>query len=222
MPTRIPKNRRNLSSSRLTQIKTPVQRRSIATVEAILAGAAQVFEANGYGAGTTNRIAEASGVAIGTLYQYFPSKEALAVALLERHIEETLARLQAWVGHIVTENHSLAEALADYVGGMLDVHSQRPRLQHIMLEETPLPERVHHLLLEAEHQAARTMAGLLRTYPGVRRPNLEHAAYVIIHTVEAVTHRFAAHPEDQIIKAASLKEEIVTLLYAYLLTASVN
>ena len=178
--------------------------------------AAQVFETRGYAAGTTNRIAESAGVAIGTLYQYFPSKEALAVALLERHIEETRRRQKEWVGHIITENHNLGAALADYVGDMLEVHVQRPRLQHILLEETPLPEHVHRLLLESEHQAARTMAGLLRTYPEVRRPSLEHAGYVVIHAVEALTHRFAAHPDDPVIDRHALQGELVAMLTAYL------
>lgn len=141
------------------------------------------------------------------------------MALLERHIEETQGRLREWVGHIVTENHTLGAAMADYVAGMLDVHVQRPRLQHILLEETPLPERVHHLLLGSEHQAARTMAGLLRTYPEVRRPSLEHAAYVVIHTVEALTHRFAAHPEDPAMDRSTLQDELVAVLVAYLLAA---
>jgi AcrR family transcriptional regulator len=217
MPTRIAKPRKAPSPGRLNPIKPPVQKRSKATVEAIITAAAQVFEAWGYAGGTTNRIAESAGVSIGTLYQYFPSKEALAVALLERHILETQGRLMEWVGHIVTENHTLRAAMADFVGGMLEVHVRRPRLQHILLEETPLPERVHRLLLDAEHQAARTMAGLLRTYPEVRRGNLEHAAYVVIHTVEALTHRFAAHPDDPAINRNELQEELVAMLAAYLL-----
>jgi AcrR family transcriptional regulator len=196
--------------------KPPVQRRSKATVDAILTAAAQVFETRGYAAGTTNRIAESAGVSIGTLYQYFASKEALAVALLEQHVEETRRRQKEWVGHIITENHSLGAALADYVVDMLDVHVQRPRLQHILLEETPLPEHVHRLLLDAEHQATRTMAGLLRTYPEVCRPSLEHAGYVVIHTVEALTHRFAAHPDDPVIDRQALQGELVAMLAAYL------
>jgi len=199
--------------------RPPIQRRSKATVEAILTAAALVFEARGYAAGTTNRIAESAGVSIGTLYQYFSSKEALAVALLEQHIEETQRRQKEWVGHIVTENHTLCAALEDYVGGMLEVHVRSPRLQHILLEETPLPEHVHRLLLEAEHQAARTMAGLLRTYPEVRRPTLEHAGYVVIHTVEDLTHRFAAHPDDLVITRKELQRELVVMLEAYLLAA---
>lgn len=217
MPTRIHKNRQPNAGHRLEPRKPPIQRRSKATVEALLEAAAQVFEANGYGGGTTNRIADCAGVSIGTLYQYFPSKEALAVALLERHIDETQRKMREWVGHIVTERHTLRDAIEDYIGGMLGVHVERPRLQHILLEETPLPVHVHRLLLEAEHQLARTMAGLLRTYPEVRHGNPEHAAYVVIHTIEALTHRFAAHPEDTAISQDALRCELLILIERYLM-----
>lgn len=216
MPTRIAKPRTPQPNKRTEPRKPAVQRRSKATVKALLEAAAQVFENYGYAGGTTNRIAETAGFSIGTLYQYFPSKEALVLALLEEHIEETQRRMREWVGHMVTEQHTLRQALEDYVGGMLDMHVQRPRLQHILLEETALPERIHQLLLEAEHQLARTMAGLLRTYPESRHPNPEHAAYVAIHTIEALTHRFAAHPEDSGISREALHAELVGMLSGYL------
>lgn len=201
---------------RLNPRKQPVQHRSKATVDAVLVAAAQVFEAHGYAAGTTNRIAERAGVSIGTLYQYFPSKEAIAVALLERHIADTDHRLHEWVGHMVVEQHSLSEALHDYVTGMLEMHSRQPRLQHILLEETPLPERVHQVLLEAERHAAKTVAGLLRLYPEVRQTGLEHTCFVVVQSVESLTHRFAAHPDDQFIPRTTFVDEVVTMLVAYL------
>jgi len=201
---------------RLNPRKQPVQHRSKATVDMVLVAAAQVFEAHGYAAGTTNRIAERAGVSIGTLYQYFPSKEAIAVALLERHIADTDHRLHEWVGHMVVEQHSLIEALHDYVTGMLEMHSRQPRLQHILLEETPLPERVHHALLEAERHAAKTVAGLLRLYSEVRQTGLEHTCFVVVQSVESLTHRFAAHPNDQFIPRTTFVDEVVTMLVAYL------
>jgi len=196
--------------------KSPVQKRSRATVDDILSAAAQVFETHGYAAGTTNRIAERAGVSIGTLYQYFPSKESIAVALLERHIADTDHRLHAWVGHMVAEQHGLRAALHDYVTGILEMHSGRPGLQHILLEETPLPERVHQALLEAERRAARTMAGLLRLYPEVRHTNLEQGGFLVVQTVESLTHRFAAHPHEQVITRIGYVDEMVRMLCAYL------
>ena len=185
-------------------------------MEELLCAAAQVFELHGYAAGTTNRIARRAGVSIGTLYQYFPSKEAIAVALLEQHIADTDQRLHEWVGHMVAERHGLRAALHDYVTGMLEMHSGRPRLQHILLEETPLPERVHQALLEAERHAARTVAGLLRVYPEIQHTQLNQAGFLVVQTVESLTHRFAAHPDEQSITRAGFADEVVTMLVAYL------
>src|SRR5512138_188963 len=88
MSTRIRRRPPARRTTRLTPRKQPVQQRSRATVESILTAASQVFAEQGYAAGTTNRIAERAGVSIGTLYQYFPNKETLAVRLLERHVEQ--------------------------------------------------------------------------------------------------------------------------------------
>jgi len=205
---------------RLEPRRAPLQKRSRSTVEDLLLAAAQVFETHGYAAGTTNRIAERSGVSIGTLYQYFPSKEAIAVALLERHITDTAQRLREWVGHMVAERHGLRAALLDYVSSMLEMHSGRPRLQHILLEETPLPDRVHEALLDSERQAARTLSGLLRLYPEVRHPNVEHAGYLVVQSVETLTHRFSAHPREQLIPRDDFVEETVSMLEAYLTRTS--
>ncbi len=216
MTTRISAAKRQPSRKKLDPTRTPVQERSRATVEHLLAAAAQVFEEHGYAAGTTNRIAKRAGLSIGTLYQYFPSKEAIAVVLLERHIEETGRELREWVGHTVAERHSLHGALRDYIEGMLSMHSGRPRLQHILLEETPLPDRVHGALLHSGREAAKTMAGLLRLYPEVRHGNLRHAGYFVVQAVESLTHRFAAHPDEHAIGREAFANELVIMIEAYL------
>lgn len=185
-------------------------------MDAILDAAARVFEERGYAGGNTNRISELAGVSIGTLYQYFSCKEALAVALLERHIAETQARRQAWEDHVRAECHTLESALQDYVEAMLAMHWGRPRLQHMLLEETPLPEHVHRLLMEAEHQGIQSMAQLLRTYGEVRHPAPDSAAYLVVHSVEALTHQFAAHPEHTGFQVSELRGELVRMLLGYL------
>jgi AcrR family transcriptional regulator len=54
-------------------------------VDSILDAAARVLRKHGYEEATTNRVAEVAGVSVGSLYQYFPNKEALVHALIERH-----------------------------------------------------------------------------------------------------------------------------------------
>jgi AcrR family transcriptional regulator len=73
--------------------RRPVQARSQATVDFLLEAAARVFKREGFAA-TTNRIATAAGVSIGTLYEYFPHKQALLFALAERHVELAEAEIR--------------------------------------------------------------------------------------------------------------------------------
>lgn len=73
---------------RLHPRKAPSQPRSAHTVEAILEGAAHILEQHGLDGYTTNAIAARAGVSIGSLYQYFPTKEAVTVALIERERTE--------------------------------------------------------------------------------------------------------------------------------------
>jgi hypothetical protein len=106
--------------------------------------------------------------------------------------------------------------LLDYVIGMMELHAGRPRLQHILLEETPLPERVHSALLDAERRAATTMSELLSAYPEIPETHLVRVGFMVVQTVESLTHRFVAHPDVQVISRESFIEEVVIMLEAYL------
>ncbi len=68
--------------------KSPVQARSVASVEAILDATIQVLLKIGKERLTTTRVALRAGVSVGTLYQYFPNKSALLQAALKRHMDE--------------------------------------------------------------------------------------------------------------------------------------
>mgnify|MGYP003597153915 FL=1 len=65
--------------------KEPKQSRARVTVEAILEATAHILTEGGYDALTTNHVAKRAGVSIGSLYQYYPSKEALVGELMDRH-----------------------------------------------------------------------------------------------------------------------------------------
>src|SRR5271154_816863 len=137
--TRIP-------NQRLTPRKLPTQQRSEATVEAILQAAAQVFARHGYAAGTTNRIAERAGVSIGTLYQYFPNKDALLVALAESHLREAEGILRPVMIELSLRPPPLREGLELMVSAAMESHRQEPRLHRVLFEEAPRPPALRERL----------------------------------------------------------------------------
>lgn len=74
--------------------KSPVQARSVASVDAILASTIQVLLSVGKERLTTTRVAYRAGVSVGTLYQYFPNKRALLQAVLQRHLLEVTTQVE--------------------------------------------------------------------------------------------------------------------------------
>lgn len=82
--------------------KLPRQARSRASYDAILAGCARILERGGYESLTTNRVAEVAGVGIGTLYDFFPNREAIVVALAEQRLARLAAQVKAGLAEAET------------------------------------------------------------------------------------------------------------------------
>ena len=85
---------KNGSQSTLEPRKSPVQARSVASVDAILKATIQVLLKVGKERLTTTRVAARGGVSVGTLYQYFPNKSALLKAALLRHLDEVATAVE--------------------------------------------------------------------------------------------------------------------------------
>ncbi|WP_448869337.1 TetR/AcrR family transcriptional regulator, partial [Delftia acidovorans] len=75
--------------------RQPVQARAQRTLQAIVQAAAQILVKEGEAALTTNRIAERAGVSIGTLYQYFPDKQAVFRAMVDGQRRVAVAAIEA-------------------------------------------------------------------------------------------------------------------------------
>jgi AcrR family transcriptional regulator len=75
--------------------RVPVQGRSVARVQRMLDACAELVDEIGYEALTTTLLAERAGVAIGSVYQFFPDKRAIVQALALRNLEAYLARLSS-------------------------------------------------------------------------------------------------------------------------------
>ncbi len=79
-------NRKSLSNMR----KSPTQERSLKTIEAIYEACTRIILNEGYEAVTTNKVADLAGVSIGTLYQYFPNKQSIVIAMIQLECKKFL------------------------------------------------------------------------------------------------------------------------------------
>ncbi len=184
------------SRRRLEPRKQPVQQRSRQTVGVILEAAAQVFDQRGYEDTTTDRIAERAGVSVGSLYQYFPGKDAILVALVEQHERqgvELVHRLIEQTGEGMAAI-PLEQLLSVFVGAILDLHRERPRLHRMLFVETPLPPQHHEALSSLEDALAAEIRELLRRHPEVQVANLELSAWMMLHATLGLVHDYVSHP----------------------------
>jgi len=199
--------------------KLPVQARSRATVDAVLTAAAQVFATHGYAAGTTNRIAERAGVSIGSLYEYFPNKDALLIAILEAHIRESEMILEKTTSELRTAAGNLRCTVARLVGAMVELHTRDPELHRVLFEETPRPLCVRRIFAESEDRVTAMVESQLEGRREFARHDSALAARMVVQTVEGFVHGRILH-DTRAVGVESRVDEIMALVMAYLTTSA--
>jgi len=107
-------------------------------VESILEGAARILEAEGIAGYTTNAIAERAGVSVGSLYQYFPNKDAITIALIERELRLVVAEVT-----IAADHPDWREGLRTMAAAAVRHQLRRPALARLLddaEERMPAPD----------------------------------------------------------------------------------
>ncbi|PMS17081.1 TetR family transcriptional regulator [Trinickia dabaoshanensis] len=114
--------------------KAPSQARSEETVASIVEAAAQVLESEGFEGFNTNAVARRAGVSIGSLYQYFPGKDALTVALIRRETKRFHDDMA-----VALTLRSAKAALEYLIGAAVRQQLQRPVLAKLLDMEESRP-----------------------------------------------------------------------------------
>lgn len=166
-----------IAQSPLKPRKLPVQARSETTVLAIHEASIQVLLSAGYRKLTTTRIAERAGVSVGTLYQYFPNRQALIRAVLERYLMEMSASIDADCQAL--RGRSLDEIATGMVDAMIAAKWRRLEVSRAMNEplvEVGGAELVH----AAAARGASLIAELLRSCPEIGEVDVEPLAVFLV------------------------------------------
>lgn len=167
--------------------KRPAQSRSQRTVEAICDAAAHVFAERGYSATTTNHVAAAAGVSIGSLYQYFPNKDALLVALEEHHLSDVRTVLTEAAARWHRRKPTPAEWARDLVDTLISANDSP---LHVVTYDTapPLPH-LRELTESVIEPLAVAVAAQLRRWGHGSRSKLR--AEVLVISVLRLVHDLA-------------------------------
>jgi len=193
--------------------KRPRQGRAKVTVESIVEATAQVLLEHGYDKFTTARAAERAGVSIGSLYQYFPNKAALASAVIDRCCENFLASFRSAMPH------GTRPALAETVEAMIDVtlvsHHLTPEL-HKMVKDLAPRLGIEERTATVGRAAAHLIESTLRGYTDEIAPEIDlaAAATVIEALLEALAHRNLAHSGPD--RNSLLAKEAARMIGSYL------
>ncbi len=193
--------------------KSPRQARSKATVDVILDATARVLVTDGYAGASTNRIAAVAGVSIGSLYQYFPSKQALVTALRRRHAEHMLAMLQQVGAGAAQAN--VADAAKILVHAVIAAHLVDPQLHRVLGQEVPRPYAAEGRT-DIETDMRAMTRGLLEVHRDHILPtDLDLASLMLFHLVESLVHA-AVIDGNAAFATDVLEQEICTVVCRYL------
>jgi AcrR family transcriptional regulator len=196
---------------RLEPRRKPRQVRAELTRERILTAAAHIFAEHGYAAGTTNRIAERARISIGSLYQYFPNKDAILAELLVQHIDRG-----TWTGadDLDLSPGTLEAAVRALVRDAIDNHSDDPALLRVMIEEAPVSQELRDTI--DRHGKLRTaqVRDVIVRHPDIHVGDPDVAADLVLLTVEINTHKFMAAPGA--VPVQTFEDELVAMVTRYL------
>jgi AcrR family transcriptional regulator len=171
--------------------KSASQERSRLTVDALLEATARILIKEGFDKASTNRIAEVAGVSVGSLYQYFPCKEALVAALIDRHNSQIM---QAVRGELAEAVHQpLAQGIRKLVAVAVKAHRIDPGLHRVLAEQIPRVGRLKHAATFNLENYALFKAYLESRRSEIRAMDLELASFVCVTSIEALTHTAVLH-----------------------------
>lgn len=192
------------------------QQRSRATVDALIEATARILVRDGFEGASTNRIAEKAGVSVGSLYQYFPSKEALVAAVIDRHHQETMRVVRETLAEVAAL--PMEQAVRKLVAAAVEAHRIDPRLHRVLTEQIPRTGRLENVEAFARETYALFKAYLERHGNERRAVDPELAAFVCVTAIEALTHRAVLHQAKLLSDEAmeTLVDEATRLVVGYL------
>ena len=196
--------------------KTPIQARSTVTVEAISEAAIQVLLSHGAERFTTTRVAERAGVSVGTLYQYYPNKQSLLYAVLEHHMNNVLARVEAACASACHKR--LAEMIREMVEAFVDAKMERADIS-AALYRVSADVGGPALIKRISQRSRKAIEATLQTAPDFKLPPDKLAIDIMLGAMAGVMRSLLeSGPAPGTVH--KLREQLVLLCQSYMMAAT--
>ena len=192
------------------------QDRSRATVDALVEATARILVREGFDNASTNRIAAKAGVSVGSLYQYFPSKEALVAAVMERHNQQLMQLVRGTLAEVATL--PMERAVRKLVAAAIEAHRIDPKLHRVLAEQIPRTGKLENVETFNRENYALFRAYLEAHRDEFRPVDLGLATFVCVTSIEALTHTAVLHHSDSFSDETfgALVDEATRLVVRYL------
>lgn len=201
-----------LTKSLTAPRRRPSQGRALMTYDAILEAAAILFARDGFEAASTTRIAEYAGVSVGSLYEYFPSKDALVAQLLKRHCDSMLDQFaKSFQGASGQGIEKVAAALVD---GAHAAYAVDTRLHRVLLDHMGRVSKPHHLSRVSLAIVDMLETALIECGEPIQRLGTRLAAFMVESVIESLTHRAIQYAPE--IFETDLCNELKVMVTLYL------
>ena len=189
--------------------KKPQQERSIAMVATLLEAATRVFVKEGYATATTNRIAAAAGVSVGSLYQYFPGKDAIAVELLRRYRDGLVELIAARLAGVTKE--TFASVVHGLITDLLRAEGINPALHRVLIEQV-LRTSARREMLGFEERLEAVLADAMRRAE-IDLEDEELSSFVLVRMVLSVVQSVVV--DRPRFKSPAMADELTHLVVGY-------
>jgi len=191
--------------------KQPVQTRAQGTMEALLDATLQVLVRDGYGKLTTTRVAERAGVSVGTLYQYYPDKRSLVMALEIRYFGLMVEAVERAVREAAAAD--VAQLLRCALDALLSVKRDNLALTKALREPMAEADGLGFMRDALQKFAAVLIPLVAVAAPGAPRV-AERAALLVAALEGAISH--AVYEQPAWLSEGWFLDQLVALAQGYL------
>lgn len=200
--------------SKLQPRKAPRQERAQATVDAILTASARILRESGYDGLTTNKVADAAGVSVGSLYQYFPGKDALVTATLLSFGDKQQKTLFAALAHVQSE--PIHVVIDTVVKALMQMSELDPKLSMVLMNQIPRVGELGEVVAYFQERVTVPIQAFLEARSAdLAVTNHRAAAFMLAHTVQPLMQRVQFSDTSKAERLAVF-EELKEMITVYL------